>query len=47
MGQPGFANVASGRVDGRFVVVEWADLPSGDVLGDGGLTLAYDEASDQ
>lgn len=39
LGQPGFANVARGRVDGRFVVVEWADLPAGDVLGGGGLSL--------
>ena len=47
LGQPGFANVASGRVDGETIVVEWADLPAGDVLGGGGLTLAYDEENDQ
>jgi hypothetical protein len=47
LGQPGFANVASGRVDGRFVVVEWADLPAGDVLGGGGLSLIYDEVNDR
>jgi hypothetical protein len=42
-GQPGFANVASGRVDGSQVVVEWADVPVGDILGGGGLTFVYDD----
>jgi hypothetical protein len=46
-GQGGFANVASGRVDGTDVVVEWADLPAGDVLNGGGLTLVYDAENDQ
>ena len=46
-GQPGFANVASGRTVGTRVEVEWADLPMGNILGGGGLTLFYDEASDQ
>ena len=46
-GQPGFANVASGRVDGSRIVVEWADLPVGDILGGGGLTLVYDSDADQ
>jgi hypothetical protein len=45
--QPGFANVASGRVDGAFVVVEYVDLPLGDVLGGGGLTFIYDPANQQ
>ena len=46
-GQPGFANVAVGRVDGTHIEVEWADLPAGDVLNGGGLTLVYDEENDQ
>ena len=46
-GQPGFSNVASGRVDGTHVEVEWADLPAGDTLGGGGLTLLYVEEDDQ
>ena len=47
LGQPGFANVATGYVDGLFVVLEWADLPAGDVLGGGGLTFVYDSARGQ
>jgi hypothetical protein len=46
-GQNGFANVASGRVDGTRIDVEWADLPAGDTLGGGGLSLVYDEANDR
>jgi hypothetical protein len=46
-GQPGFANVASGRVDGNRIDVEFADLPLGDVMGGGGLTLVYDPETDQ
>jgi hypothetical protein len=42
-GQPGFANVASGRVDGTRVEVEFADVPIGNILGGGGLTFVYDE----
>lgn len=45
--QSGFANVASGRVDGDRVEVEWADLPLGDTLGGGGLSLVYDADADQ
>jgi hypothetical protein len=45
--QPGFANVASGRVDGNRIDVQFADLPLGDILGGGGLTLAYDAEGDQ
>ena len=45
--QSGFANVASGRVDGDRIEVEWADLPLGDTLGGGGLTLVYDAEQDQ
>jgi hypothetical protein len=47
LGQPGFANVATGRVDGALIEVEWADLPLGDILGGGGLTLVYDVANDR
>jgi len=46
-GQPGFANVASGRIDGTRIDVEWADVPLGDVMGGGGLTLMYHEEQDQ
>ena len=46
-GQYGFANVATGRVVGTEIVVEWADLPLGNVLGGGGLTLVYSEENDQ
>lgn len=45
--QGGFANVASGRVNGPLIQVEWADIPLGNILGGGGLTLVYDEESDQ
>jgi hypothetical protein len=46
-GQSGFANVASGRLAGTTLEVEWADLPMGDILGGGGLTFVYDEANDR
>lgn len=46
-GQPGFANVAAGRVDGTEIVVEWADVPMGNISNGGGLTLVYDEAADR
>ena len=45
--QSGFANVASGRMEGDRIEVEWADLPLGDTLGGGGLTLVYDADNDQ
>lgn len=44
-GQRGFANVASGRVDGTEVEVEFADIPLGDILNGGGLTFVYDEGN--
>lgn len=47
LGQKGFANVGTGRVDGTDLVMEWADLPVGDILGGGGLTLVYDPANDR
>jgi hypothetical protein len=46
-GQPGFANVASGRLNGSLLEVEWADVPVGSVMGGGGLTFVYDVANDQ
>jgi hypothetical protein len=46
-GQLGFANVASGRVTGTHIEVEWADLPMGNILGGGGLTFAYVEEDGQ
>jgi len=46
-GQPGFANVASGRIGGTRIDVEFADLPLGNVMGGGGLTLVYDADQDQ
>jgi hypothetical protein len=39
-GQGGFSNVAAGRVDGTEIELEWADLPLGNILGGGGLTIA-------
>jgi len=46
-GQAGWANVASGRVDGTHIEMEWADLPMGNILGGGGLTFVYDEETNQ
>lgn len=46
-GQRGFANVASGRIVGTQVDLEWADVPLGDTVNGGGLTFIYDEATDQ
>lgn len=46
-GQRGFSNVAAGRVDGTEIVVEWADVPMGNILNGGGLTLVYDAAADR
>jgi hypothetical protein len=46
-GQGGFANVAAGRMNGPLIQMEWADIPLGDISGGGGLTLVYDDASDQ
>ncbi len=34
-GQRGFANVASGRIDGTEVDLEWADVPLGDTVNGG------------
>ena len=46
-GQHGFANVASGRVTGTHIEVEWADVPMGNILGGGGLTFTYVEEDGQ
>ena len=46
-GQHGFANVASGRMVGTQLDLEWADVPLGNILNGGGLTFVYDEARDQ
>jgi hypothetical protein len=40
--QRGFANVASGRIVGTQVDLEWVDLPLGDLVNGGGLTFIYD-----
>ena len=45
-GQRGFSNVAAGRVDGTEIELEWADLPLGNILGGGGLTVTIDEGGD-
>jgi hypothetical protein len=42
--QRGFANVASGRIVGTQVDLEWVDVPLGDTVNGGGLTFVYDEA---
>ena len=41
--QRGFANVASGRIVGTQVDLEWADVPLGDTVNGGGLTFIHDE----
>ena len=33
------------RIVGTQLKMEWADLPMGDILGGGGLTLVYDEGT--
>jgi hypothetical protein len=40
--QRGFANVASGRIVGTQVDLEWADVPLGSTVNGGGLTFIYD-----
>ena len=45
--QPGFANVALGRVVGDRLLFEWADVPLGDILGGGTLTLRIDPSGDR
>ena len=41
--QRGFANVASGRIVGSQVDIEWVDVPLGYTVNGGGLTFIYDE----
>jgi hypothetical protein len=45
-GQRGFSNVAAGRVEGTEIELEWADLPLGNILGGGGLTVTIDDGGD-
>jgi hypothetical protein len=45
--QPGWANVALGRVEGDVLRLEWADVPLGDIAGGGTLTLAIAEDGDE
>jgi hypothetical protein len=40
-GQRGFANVASGRIVGTQVDLEWVDVPLGYTVNGGGLTFIY------
>jgi hypothetical protein len=40
--QRGFANVATGRITGTQVDLEWVDVPLGDTVNGGGLTFTYD-----
>jgi hypothetical protein len=40
--QRGFANVASGRIVGSQVDLEWVDVPLGYTINGGGLTFTYD-----
>lgn len=46
-GQRGFANVASGRIVGTQLDLEWADVPLGDTVNGGGLTFIYDEEREE
>ena len=41
--QRGFANVASGRMVGTQVDLEWVDVPLGNTVNGGGLTFIYHE----
>jgi hypothetical protein len=41
--QRGFANVATGRMVGAQVDLEWVDVPLGNSVNGGGLTFIYDE----
>ncbi len=41
--QRGFANVATGRIVGTQLDMEWADVPLGDTVNGGGLTFIYDQ----
>jgi hypothetical protein len=46
-GQSGLSNVASGRIQGTHIEVEYVDLPAGEApAGGGGLTLEYDYVND-
>jgi hypothetical protein len=41
--QRGFANVASGRIVGTQIDLEWVDIPLGYTVNGGGLTFIYDK----
>ncbi|MGI8703272.1 MAG: hypothetical protein ACR2JZ_02025 [Candidatus Limnocylindrales bacterium] len=41
--QPAFANVAQGQITDDEILLEWADVPLGDILGGGTLTLKITE----
>jgi hypothetical protein len=46
--QSGLSNVASGRIQGTHIEVEYVDLPAGEAPGGGGgLTLEYDAEHDE
>jgi hypothetical protein len=45
--QRGFANVASGRIVGTRLDLEWADIPLGNTVNGGGLTFIYDAERDE
>jgi hypothetical protein len=46
-GQIGLSNVATGRIQGTHIEVEYVDLPAGEApAGGGGLTLEYDVNND-
>ena len=45
--QPGFANVALGRLVDDELRLEWADVPLGDILGVGTLTLLLSDDGNQ
>lgn len=45
--QAGFANVAVGRVVDDELRFEWADVPLGDILGGGSMTLMIDASGNQ
>jgi hypothetical protein len=44
--QRGFSNVAAGHVEGSEIELEWADVPLGNILGGGGLTVTINEGGD-
>lgn len=45
--QPGWANVAVGRIAEDLIYIEWSDVPLGDTLGRGTLTLRLSDTRDR